>query len=631
VKTLTTVNDENLIKINGKYLGLFFILIISFFGVVSYVKALNSFQPTYVSQYGGGGVTAFPPTADAGPDQDVYIYDIVFFDGSGSKNPYGQITSYSWDFGDGTQASGKKVTHGYTSVGVFTVKITVKDNFQQKDTDTLIINVSMPSIEEIRGLPINETKRFLEFMSLEASLELLMNLNFSDAVALFGELNVSLAQNIVNAAALSNYTTEMSAILLGVEKELAAEIIIGLGEEIGVKFVESIMGINATECAYIVESAISLDLVNSTKLLEMVDDELLAELLLEIAGLPSTPQTVALILESLSIDKSLAVIKKWLAFNELQELGESFGYLNQETMNHIFDLLLINERKILYPYLSTGTVSLIGTELLPLPDLGLISITVSRMDSRGYNVSVVIQNHGNVDSGRFLGEFRIEDVRIESFEILDLSEDSSTKVSYMWTPTSMGINSLEVLLDTENLIEELDETNNRIFTSYGVKLPELLVSFKTVPTELVEGNMHVFEVLVSNTGEEEAENFILLTQASGIIIEQGEVGWVSQTIDSTEIDILLAGESRAIDVSWAPENSGAFTLNAIVDSNEQVLEADKMNNEASLQIEIVEKPTSTINIIVIGIILVTGSGIFYYYRAQIIPLANKYIRRPATE
>ncbi len=161
MKTLASVNDEKSIKINGKHLGLFYLLLISFFGVFSYVKALNSFQPTYVSQYGGGGVTPLLPTADAGPDQDVYIYDIVFFDGSGSKSPY--ELKYSWDFGDGTQASGKKVSHNYSSVGVFTVKITVKNIYQPKDTDTLIINVSMPSIEEIEGLPINETKRFLEF------------------------------------------------------------------------------------------------------------------------------------------------------------------------------------------------------------------------------------------------------------------------------------------------------------------------------------------------------------------------------------------------------------------------------------------------------------------------------------
>jgi len=629
---LAPVNNEKLIKINGKHLGLFFILLISFFGLVSYVNALTSFQPTYVSQYGGsGGVTSYPPTADAGPDQDVYIYNVVSFDGSGSKNPYGQIKSHSWDFGDGTQASGVKVTHRYTSVGVFTVKITVKDIFQLTDTDTLIITVSKPTIEEIGRLPINETIKLLELISLEESLELMMNLNSSDAVELFEELNVSLAQNIVDAAARSNYTTEMSAILLGVEKELTAEIIIGLDREMGVKFVESLMGINATRCAYVVESAVSLDLYNSTKLLEMVDDELLAELLIEIAGLPSTPQTVATIFESLSINKGLAVIKKWLTLNELQELGEIIGYLNQETMNNIYDLLSINEREILYPYLSTGTISLIRRELLPLPDLGLTSITVSRMDSRGYNVSVVIQNYGNVETGRFLGELRIEDVRRELFEVLDLSADSSTKVSYIWTPTSMGINALEVLLDTENLIEELDETNNIIFTSYGVRLPELSVSFETVPTELVEGNTYVFEVLVSNTGEEEAENFILLTQASGIIIEQGEVKWISQTIDSTDIDILLAGENRVIDISWAPENSGAYTLKAIVDSNEQVLEADKINNEVSLQIEILGKTVSWFNTIVILIILVAGSGIFYFYRTQVISLAKKYIRLPVTE
>jgi len=39
-----------------------------------------------------------PPVPDAGPDQDVQLGDVVFFDGSGSYDPDGPIVSSSWDF-----------------------------------------------------------------------------------------------------------------------------------------------------------------------------------------------------------------------------------------------------------------------------------------------------------------------------------------------------------------------------------------------------------------------------------------------------------------------------------------------------------------------------------------------------
>jgi len=52
----------------------------------------------------------------------------VTFDAGESSDPYGEITDYSWDFGDGGTATGVTVSHSYSSPGTFTVSLTVTDD-----------------------------------------------------------------------------------------------------------------------------------------------------------------------------------------------------------------------------------------------------------------------------------------------------------------------------------------------------------------------------------------------------------------------------------------------------------------------------------------------------------------------
>jgi PKD repeat protein len=69
--------------------------------------------------------------------------DPVGFDATNSSDPDGGSLSYSWEFGDGTTASGVAPGHTYSSAGTYTVTLTVEDD--EGDTDTATRTVTVPS------------------------------------------------------------------------------------------------------------------------------------------------------------------------------------------------------------------------------------------------------------------------------------------------------------------------------------------------------------------------------------------------------------------------------------------------------------------------------------------------------
>jgi hypothetical protein len=70
------------------------------------------------------------PSVDAGPAFVTKIggaHDVVRFDASGASDPDGHGLRLTWDFGDGTTATGAVVRHRYTSRGEFLVTVTAED------------------------------------------------------------------------------------------------------------------------------------------------------------------------------------------------------------------------------------------------------------------------------------------------------------------------------------------------------------------------------------------------------------------------------------------------------------------------------------------------------------------------
>ncbi len=66
----------------------------------------------------------------------------VSFNGASSSDPDGTITSYAWDFGDGTSGSGVTASHTYNTPGTYTARLTVTDDDGATASRTMNITVN---------------------------------------------------------------------------------------------------------------------------------------------------------------------------------------------------------------------------------------------------------------------------------------------------------------------------------------------------------------------------------------------------------------------------------------------------------------------------------------------------------
>ena len=92
-----------------------------------------------------------PPPANQAPVADFSATPVtgdapvlVAVDASSSSDSDGSIQTFSWDFGDGTSASGVQASHSYTLAGNYTITLTVTDDDGASDTHTTVITVNDP-------------------------------------------------------------------------------------------------------------------------------------------------------------------------------------------------------------------------------------------------------------------------------------------------------------------------------------------------------------------------------------------------------------------------------------------------------------------------------------------------------
>ncbi len=94
------------------------------------VKGYSNYSTTLTASY-TDGVIPDPndaPVADPGGPYAGTVNNEMTFVGSNSFDNDGQITTYNWNFGDGTSSSQANPHHVYTTAGNFTATLTVTDN-----------------------------------------------------------------------------------------------------------------------------------------------------------------------------------------------------------------------------------------------------------------------------------------------------------------------------------------------------------------------------------------------------------------------------------------------------------------------------------------------------------------------
>ena len=106
----------------------------------------------------GDGTTNQPPVANAsaGEPYQGFVNSEILFNGTLSNDRDGFITSWHWDFGDGTNGSGEITTHAYSEIDIYTVTLTVTDDDGFTDTDTVNVEIvkanNPPTKPQVQGL-----------------------------------------------------------------------------------------------------------------------------------------------------------------------------------------------------------------------------------------------------------------------------------------------------------------------------------------------------------------------------------------------------------------------------------------------------------------------------------------------
>jgi len=116
-------------------------------------------SPSFPFTIGSAPVTLPPaPTPDQQPPTALLSSStaagngpvLVTFDGTSSTTPNPPIVKYSWTFGDGSQATGEKATHSFTTAGTYYTKLTVEDSkglTDSVDTPIIVIESIEPNVK----------------------------------------------------------------------------------------------------------------------------------------------------------------------------------------------------------------------------------------------------------------------------------------------------------------------------------------------------------------------------------------------------------------------------------------------------------------------------------------------------
>ncbi|WP_202320422.1 CARDB domain-containing protein [Archaeoglobus neptunius] len=180
-----------------------------------------------------------------------------------------------------------------------------------------------------------------------------------------------------------------------------------------------------------------------------------------------------------------------------------------------------------------------------------------------YTFKVTIANTGDYPSESFTVAFKENGVTTQSSQVTNVDPSSTVISTFTWTPTNIGTTTIEIVVDSANMIAESNESDNSYKVSYSILAPELKIENVDIP-ELVYGAETTIKVRVSNSGNMQADTDITILEGNSVA--------------STSVASISAGETSTVNLTYTPDVYGSFQLTVCVDYNNAFSEPNEDDN-----------------------------------------------------
>jgi hypothetical protein len=334
------------------------------------------------------------------------------------------------------------------------------------------------------------------------------------------------------------------------------------------------------------ERSEALEQVSSV--LSMLSVDSLVELFIEISNLPETPNTVAYLLESMTLATSIQTVETWIYNGDLTSLGNVFSYLRVDPLGTIYRGLSEETRETLYTYLTFDTIE-------NLPNIGefiISALTASPVETASgdtVTLSFDLLNNGDM-ADDYTVLLKIDGDNVESYTGF-LNSGSTETFTYSLTADKPGEYNVEV---------------NEISTTFIVLEPVipptpallLVTRIETAPEEITRGEELTVFVTLVNEGELPGSEFFEL------MIDDTPVEIKEETIEG--------GTEKTIFYNViADYNPGVHTVSV---------------EEASINFSVITPPSNLPWVTIIVTLIVVAGGIAYLlYQRGIIKIPQSII------
>lgn len=223
-----------------------------------------------------------------------------------------------------------------------------------------------------------------------------------------------------------------------------------------------------------------------------------------------------------------------------------------------------------------------NVEVLAGRNLSIYSMNTNKVEFNPGDwvyVQSLVTNSGDSLVTDFNMCYLLNDDYIDCREVISLSPgiyehyDINIKL-----PDERRVNIIKLIVDTNNSLNETNETdNNRVIVASTVSGVDLAVFADDITWsgDIIEGEDKEFKITVRNVGDEDAKVVDVVIWVGFGDIEHGNI------VYANTFPIIKAKESKNITVVYSPPAEGYDVINVLIDKDDKIIERDKLNNKAS--------------------------------------------------